>query len=162
MKRQNLNEIMDLITKRLKSEGFDFRCIEAEWNQHDRVLRIYIDRTIESDNPSVVIDDCVEVTKILNKLNQLDDMIRGAYNLEVSSPGVERPLRLIEDFDKHSGSGLVVRLKEPVDGQRSLEGIIKSTDQSQSLVSVFLEDDKIFSFGLDNLLKAHLRYNWSD
>lgn len=149
---------MKLVSELLASSDLSFRCIESEWNQHDRILRLFIDRPVGSDLPLVGMDDCVTVTRALNESTNIEDLIKGAFNLEVSSPGVEKPLRLIEDFLAHSGQRVEVRFKDPVDGSRKLEGELGGSESEGLKVKL---DDKVVSFSLENVLKAHLLYDWS-
>lgn len=158
MNREKLNDIMVLVSSLLTGSELSFRCIEAEWNQHDRILRLFIDRPVGSDLPPVGMDDCVTVTRALNESTEVEDLIKGAFNLEVSSPGVERPLRLIEDFLSNSGEQVEVRFKDPVDGSRKLTGELLANQADDLQVKL---DERVVSFSLENVLKAHVLYDWS-
>jgi ribosome maturation factor RimP len=80
-----LNKITELVNGIIVINSLT--CIESEWDPSDKTLRIYIDRT---DGKVLNIDDCVSVSRQLNISEELDNMVDGAYTLEVSSPGIER------------------------------------------------------------------------
>ena len=88
MQRSELNDIIGFISDPLREVGLE--CLEAEWDDKEKILRLYIDGP-----DGVVIDDCVKASRKLSELEDLDLRIEGTYNLEVSSPGVERPLRTL-------------------------------------------------------------------
>lgn len=151
---------MVLIDNTLSAGELGFYCIEAEWNQHDRILRVFVDSTTGSE-AGVQMDDCVKVTKCLNQSSEVDDLVKGAYNLEVSSPGVERPIRLLKDFVKLTGSQVEVRLKDPVDGKRKLVGELSVSNDGCKLAVIDGSDSEVVEFELGNLLKANILYDWS-
>ena len=95
-----------------------FRRESAGW-----ILRLYIDR-----EGGITIDDCASVSRQLSAYLEVEDLIDHAYNLEVSSPGVERPLRKKEDFVRFYGRKARIKLKEPVDGQRVFYGLLGPLD----------------------------------
>jgi ribosome maturation factor RimP len=161
MHRNKLNEIIGLVTSILQEKGLGYRCIEAEWNQHDRILRLFIDRPIGEELPKIVMDDCVAATKALNQVEQIDELVNGAFNMEISSPGVERPIRLVEDFKALVGEQVEVRVNEPVEGKRKVEGELIVCDSSQGKFGVNINGDETWEFGIENLLKAHVIYDWS-
>ena len=117
MRREQLNKTIDVAQSALGAIGFE--CIEVEWNQHDELLRIYIDGPNGID-----MDACVRANAILADLPLLEGRDSGDYRLEVSSPGVERPLRRIQDFNASLGERVFVRFTSPQHGQKSIEGVL--------------------------------------
>lgn len=164
MNRDRLDEIISLITGLLSEAELPFRCIETEWNQHDRILRVFIDHVASASDEvkakGIDMTDCVSATKAINRDEKIDELIKGAFNLEVSSPGVERPVRLSEDFTRLDGETLEVRVKEPVEGKRKAVGKLVLSNDSDKF-GIIEGNNAVWEFDLSNLLKAHVVYDWS-
>lgn len=88
------------------------------------VLRLYIDRK-EGEERKVSIDDCADASRAVGNVLDVEDLIPTAYVLEVSSPGLNRPLRKRKDFERFSGNTAEVKTKEPLDGRSHFSGILK-------------------------------------
>ena len=141
---------MDIVQKAIDYAGFE--CIEAEWNQHDELLRLYI------DHPSGIdMESCAKVSKILNELDLIDDLKIDDINLEVSSPGVERPLRRISNFTDSIGKEIAIRFSKSIGGNKSIQGVLVHVDtQTVELNS----HNERYIVPLENVHKANLVYNW--
>ena len=99
---------------------------ETEYKKEgsENVLRVYID----SDS-GVTIDDCEKVSRALSDVLDRIDPIKGPYELEVSSPGIERELKRDWHFKKAQGSKITAKLFGAVDGEKSITGILKGSDE---------------------------------
>lgn len=95
----------------------------------DWFLRVYIDK-----DGGVDIDECAAVSELLGEKLDENDPIKGAYFLEVSSPGVERPLKTKEDMKANINKNIHVKLYAPIDGEKEYEGILK--DFADNLVTL--------------------------
>ncbi|MBL7714687.1 MAG: hypothetical protein JNL01_04410 [Bdellovibrionales bacterium] len=109
------NFLMESLSKEIAAEGFEV--VHAELvNSRQKVLRIFIDRSNSSDGIS--LDDCATVSKLLDqpleKLVELDRYFGGPYELEVSSPGLERPLHRETDFVRFSGKEARIHVLRPL------------------------------------------------
>ena len=126
--------------------------IEREFgSQHGQfVLRLYIDRP----EGGITIDDCERVSKTIENPLESADIIPRRYTLEVSSPGVDRPLRRPQDFERFIGSRVVIKMKEQVEGSRNFTGLIKGYKEGIILLSV---DGQDCSIPLKLLSKAHVK-----
>ncbi len=91
-----------------------YRCESGAW-----ILRLFIDR-----EGGVTLDDCASVSRQISAYLEVEEIIAHPYNLEVSSPGLERPLKKKEDFIRFAGRKARVKLKDPVDGQYVLYGLL--------------------------------------
>lgn len=89
-------------------------------------LRVYIDR-----DKGVGLQDCAAVSEQLSAVLDVEDPIPGRYDLEVSSPGLDRPLVYPEHFRRFAGSRVRIRLNEKLDGRRNLEGILQGCSQGR-------------------------------
>ena len=112
------------------------------------VLRLFIDR-----EGGVTLDDCASVSRQISSYLEVEDLIDHAYNLEVSSPGLERPLKRIEDFIRFSGRRARIKLREPRDGQRVFIGTLAGFIDKSIVLDV---DGRLERFAPDAVAKARL------
>lgn len=154
MNRRQLDKIIGLVTEAVQPHGYE--CIEAEWLSHDKILRLYIDRDCAQ---GVQIDDCVKVNAILEELELLNEMLPAPFQLEVSSPGVERPLRQREHFASSIGKTIKVNLlDDSSDRQKKSGKIVNVSDEG--VVTMESEEGQ-WSFSLEHLSKAHVVFDWN-
>ena len=106
-------------------EGLGYECVGIEYNPHPRhgLLRIYIDR-----ERGITVDDCSKVSHQLSGVLDVEDPIQGNYQLEVSSPGDDRPLFTIAQFEQFIGSQVNVNLFMPIEKRRKITGRIVSVE----------------------------------
>jgi len=112
------------------------------------ILRLFIDR-----EGGVNVDDCASVSRQISAYLEVEDLIDHAYNLEVSSPGLERPLKRKEDFIRFSGRKARIKLKEPVDGQRVFIGLLGPVDGNTITLDI---DGQQMEIDLDAVTRARL------
>jgi ribosome maturation factor RimP len=91
------------------------------------VVRVFIDRPGPSASPeeSVSIEDCEQVNREIGTILDVEDPLPFAYTLEVSSPGLDRPLRTVDDYRRFAGRLAKVVVSEPVDNQKAFEGRLR-------------------------------------
>jgi len=97
--------------------GFELVDTEFSGSGHRALLRIYIDRP-----GGVNVDDCAAVSHQVSAILDVEDPIAGRYTLEVSSPGLDRPLTRPQDFERFAGELVAVKLARPRDGRRKFKG----------------------------------------
>lgn len=112
--------VADLVEPILDEMGIELVDVEYLSHYGRWVLRLYID--IEA---GVTIDDCVRVSREIGDLIDVKEVVTHEYTLEVSSPGVDRPLRKEKDFKGAVGKKVKVRMIAPMDGRRSFTGYLK-------------------------------------
>lgn len=105
--------------------GMSYEFVGSELHRQGRrsLLRIYIDK-----QEGVTVDDCSKVSRQISAMLDVEDPIQGEYTLEVSSPGLDRPLFEIAQYEKFVGSRIKLRLQVPVDERRNLTGILVRTE----------------------------------
>ncbi|MBN2724788.1 MAG: ribosome maturation factor RimP [Deltaproteobacteria bacterium] len=146
---KNDSEIRNLVTQVVENEGLFLWGLEWTSDHGRRILRIYIDSP-----EGVTLDSCVMISKLLSTRLDVEDIIQSAYSLEVSSPGLERPLFLPEHFRKFSGKKIRFKLVKPLEGnRRNYTGIITSVTDDDFDIDV---DGKITTFNFKNLANASL------
>src|SRR6185436_16715030 len=100
------------------------------------VLRIRIDRPgpAATAEESVSVGDCARVSRDLSAILDVDDVVPVAYTLEVSSPGLDRPLRHADDYRRFAGRRAKLVMREPVDGQKFFKGILGGVEGTEVLI----------------------------
>ncbi len=102
------------------------------------IFRIYIDNLDKSKTVSV--EDCVKFSPVVSDFLDTGDYFSFRYYLEVSSPGVDRPVRRWEDLVNSIGKTLKIKLSEPVDGRRRITGVLKSVLEDEGEFTVEVDD----------------------
>lgn len=100
-------------------EEYEFELVDLEYKKEGTnwYLRVYIDKP-----GGITLDDCQKVSELLGKELDREDPIKGNYFLEVSSPGLDRPLKKQRDFDRFKGELVEVKLYRALDGKKVIEG----------------------------------------
>ncbi|MGH8182715.1 MAG: ribosome maturation factor RimP [Rhodanobacteraceae bacterium] len=136
-------------------------CLGVEWNagHGGGLLRVYIDALAHDGDAAnqVSVDDCEAASREISALLDVDDLIPGHYVLEVSSPGIERPLFNAAQFARFVGGEAKVTLKLPRDGRRRLRGKILSVDGARIGMDV---DGARMDMAEDEIESAHLVPDW--
>lgn len=140
-------KLTEMIIVPVKALGYELLGVELSIGRVS-TLRIYID-----NEAGITVDDCVEVSHQVSAVLDVEDPISMAYNLEISSPGLERPLFTAEHYQRFIDNEVQLILRQSTGRKRKWRGIIKNADQK--MVSLMVED-KILDFALNNIQKAHL------
>jgi ribosome maturation factor RimP len=116
---------------------------------------------VERPDGTCTIDDCEAVSRLISPVLDLDDPVGGAYNLELSSPGIDRPLVRVSDFARWAGHEAKVELSPPLDGRKRFRGILGAPDTAAMTVPIDLPDVKEglpsrILLPLRDLAEAHL------
>jgi len=132
-------------------EGMGYEVVEIEFRPHptDGLLRIYIDKS-----DGILLEDCELVSKQISSLLDVEDPIPGQFNLEVSSPGMDRPLRKAQDFERFAGDKVKIKLSVPtLEGQRNFSGKLIGLQDQDVVLEV---DGETHKLPLDSIEKARL------
>lgn len=153
------SHISALLAPTVASLGLELLGLEYLPAPGGAVLRLYIDvPEAEADARHVGIEDCESVSREVSAQLDVEDPISGNYTLEVSSPGVDRPLFSPAQFARFTGQQAKVGLKLPQDGRRRLQGLIAGVDGAQISFEV---DGQPFVVAFDNIDKARLVPDWA-
>jgi ribosome maturation factor RimP len=156
---EKANEIAALLVPTVHSLGLELLGVEYLPAPGGALLRIYIDVPADAaDERMVGIEDCEAVSREVSAQLDVSDPITSHYTLEVSSPGVDRPLFTAAQFERFVGETAKVTLKLPQDGRRRLQGVIVSVDANQITFDV---DGAPFAVVIDNVEKARLVPDWA-
>ena len=126
--------------------------IELHRGQGRWLVRFYID-----NEAGVTVDECAEVSQTLDRYLEAKDPIDTPYVLEVSSTGIDRPLRKEEDFKTYVGENIKVSVFSPIDGRKNFSGQL--LDVADGAISVQVESDTQVLITLDDIKKARLKSN---
>jgi ribosome maturation factor RimP len=127
---QPLEQIRVIAERVAASRGLTVWDIQSRRETSGHVVRIFIDRPGPAATPeeSVSIEDCAEINRELSTILDGEDPLPFAYTLEVSSPGLDRPLRGEEDYRRFAGRSAKVVVREAVDNQKAFEGRLRGVD----------------------------------
>ncbi len=134
--------------------GIELVHLEISGTKRDAVVRIYIDK-----EGGVTLDDCSRVSRDVEEVLDQEDIIPSRYVLEVSSPGIERELYSLSDFEKFAGHLIKVKAKESVNGQKTFVGNLVGVNGQE----ITIEERTIGMLSLDysNIEKANLKIDLS-
>ena len=142
----------------LARDGFDL--VEVEWQREGGswVLRLFVDR-----EGGIGIEDCQAASRLVETMLDVEDFIEPAYSLEVSSPGVERPLRRPDDFRKYAGKRAKVRAFGPLESAPGLPPRKQWTGTLRGFADGAVEievDGTLHRIPVERMAKAHLEYDF--
>jgi len=132
--------------------GLGYEYVGAEFGQAENgtTLRVFIDTDSEA---GVNVDDCATVSRQLSAVLDVDDVIGTAYLLEVSSPGLDRPLFTAAQFEACVGEMVKARTTSTHDGRRNYKGVLVSVADGQATFEI---DGLDYSFPIDDVEQANL------
>lgn len=147
-------KLSELIEPLVESRGFELVYLEYIPGKQAQ-LQIFIDR-----EGGITIDHCELINKAVSDLLDYHDPIDHAYALEVSSPGLERPLTKKEHFDRFSGEKVKIKTSEDLKGRKKFSGRLEGTEKDNVLVR--LDNDQVAEIPIALIARAKLWYTESD
>jgi ribosome maturation factor RimP len=117
--------IATMIAPSLSAMGYDLVRVLMQGRQRP-VLQIMAER---QDNKAMTVEDCADISRQISALLDVDDPIEGAYSLEVSSPGIDRPLTRPVDYERYAGFEAKLETAEPIDGRKRYRGKLLGIDE---------------------------------
>ena len=140
---------MELVDLEYKHEGRDW------------FLRIFIDK-----EGGVTLDDCADVSREVGAVLEVEELIRTAYRLEVSSPGIDRPLKKVKDFERFSGSLVKVKTYESLDpdqrghARKTFVGTLLGIENGMVRIEQTDKKGGVVEFPLEGIAKANIEYEF--
>jgi len=112
----------------------------------------------ERPDGSMSVEDCEEASKAISPALDVEDPVPGLYNLEVSSPGIDRPLVRAGDFERWAGHEAKIELRNPLEGRKRFRGVIRGVEDGAALIELPEEDGEevVASLALDDIAEARL------
>ena len=146
--QQQLNEIVEPTVTAMQ---YEFVGLEYLSGAAPAVLRIFIDH-----EEGISVDDCALVSRQISAVLDVEDPISGEYNLEVSSPGLNRPLFRAEHYQSCIGERIKVKLRFPVEGRRKFTGQLLTVDDQNIEMQV---DNQSVLLSINDIEKANMIFN---
>lgn len=141
-------DIEAALTPTVEGLGYELLCLELQPDGKDALLRLYIESP-----EGIGIQDCEKVSRAVSAQLEIDDPIAGAYRLEVSSPGWDRPLAKKKHFEDYMGSEAKIRTHLPIIDRRNFRGFIRAVEDEAVHLQV---DGELFVIPLADIEKARL------
>ena len=147
-----VEKVKGLATPLCNAEGMELVFTEYQAEPEGRILRVYIDQP-----GGVTLDDCVNISRQLSDLLDVSLESDEPYKLEVSSPGVNRPIGKLNDFVRFKGQSIKIQTAQPIDGQKKFKGTLLGAEDH--IVNI-KTNDKSVAIHFDTITKARLiNYN---
>lgn len=134
--------------------GMEMVDVEFHFERGRWTLRVYIDK-----DAGVTVDDCASVSRQLGDLIEAEEIIDHAYVLEVSSPGLDRPLRKERDFMRSVGQLVKIEMERPVDKRKNFTG--RLADVQNGTVHILVNERHLFELPLEGIKKAKIKYEFA-
>ena len=142
------SQLEKIIRPAVEAAGFEFWGLEYLSQGKHSILRVFI----EHEN-GIDVDDCAEVSHQVSGVLDVEDPISGFYNLEISSPGMDRPLFTEQQFAQYLGETVELRLSFPLNGRRKFKGTIEQVNNGQIELLV---DGEVYDISVQQIEKAQL------
>ncbi len=144
-----LKQLEDIIRPVVEGLGYEFWGIEFRSRGYQSMLRVFID---DAEN-GISIDDCEKVSRQVSGVMDVEDPIQSEYTLEVSSPGMDRPLFRPEQYEAFIGHQVQIRLRMAFEGRRKFQGVIRAVEGEDVVIVV---DDHEYLLPFDSIEKAKI------
>ena len=125
------DELAKLLEPTVEGLGYELSDLEVNLGGRHGVLRVFIDKP-----DGIGLGDCEKVSLAISALLDVEDPLPGKYDLEVSSPGLDRKLTKIEHFQRFEGETVKVQMRFPIEGRRRFRGTLVSSDDANIVVEV--------------------------
>jgi ribosome maturation factor RimP len=144
-----LKQLEELLRPVVEGLGYEYWGIEYRAQGHHSLLRLFID---DAEN-GIGIEDCESVSRQASGVMDVEDPIQTEYTLEVSSPGMDRPLFRLSQYEAFVGHQVQLKLRMAFEGRRKFQGLIKSVEGDDV---VLLVDDHEYLLPFDSIEKANI------
>ena len=141
-------ELARILEPAIEALGYELADLEVKIGGRGGVVRVFIDHA-----DGIGLDDCEKVSMAVSALLDVEDPLPGQYNLEVSSPGLDRKLTKAEHFQRFEGETLKVSMRFPIEGRKRFRGTLVSSDDENIVVEV---DGESYSLPLATIDTARL------
>jgi ribosome maturation factor RimP len=146
-------QLKTLLAPEVESLGFEFWGVEVQIHPKSRLLRIYID-----GDDGVTVEDCANVSRQVSAVLDVEDLIPGEYRLEISSPGMDRPLFTLEQYGRYLGETITLKLNKSFEGRKKYKGVLSAVENDEITI---IYDDFEYTMPFEWVEKANVvpRFN---
>lgn len=146
----NVPQVQELIEPAVTALGYELWGVQLLSQGRHSTLRIFIDKP-----EGINIDDCAAVSHQVSGILDVEDPIKSQYTLEVSSPGIDRPLFKLDQYQRYIGEDIALRLRTPVSGRRKFSGLLKAVEAGNIIVRIEDEDEE-YVLPFESIDKANI------
>ncbi|MBD3803379.1 ribosome maturation factor RimP [Thioclava marina] len=144
--------LAEIVTPVIEGLGFELVRLRLQGGK-TATLQIMADRP----EGGIVVDDCAAISTAVSAALDVEDPIEDKYTLEVSSPGIDRPLTRLKDFDIWEGYEAKIETTEPIDGRKRFKGILRGTEGDEALIEIEDQGEEVvIGLNFDLLADAKL------
>jgi len=143
---ERLEAVVEPVVSGAGCEFVDVQCLVENGRN---ILRVYADKS-----GGLTIDDCVAISRELGAVLDVEDVVPGRYSLEVSSPGLTRPLKKEKDFLRFTGKTVTLKTFRPIDGRSNFKGRLESVHDG--VIEILDDSEKVWALKMDDIKKANL------
>ncbi len=137
-----------IISPAVEALGCELWTLDYITQKNDTILRLYLEK-----EGGVHLDDCEKVSRQVSSILDVEDPISGEYTLEVSSPGLDRPLTKIKHYERCAGEKVKLKLRMAFEGRRKFIGVIAGVEGDEAIIHV---DGEEFLFPIESIEKARV------
>ncbi len=145
--------IESIITPICEDYGYEVVLVKIFRDPRGMVLRIMLDK-----EGGITLGDCARMSKYLERVLEVESLISGSFNLEISSPGIERPLVKKKDYIKFKGETIKIRTKIPFDNRKNFSGVLGGIEGEDIILDM---DGRIIRIPLESVSKVNLKYKFT-
>jgi len=131
------NRVQHLIEPSIEDLGFDIVRVQIT-GKEKLLMQVMVEH---KDGQGMTVEDCATVSRAISALLDVEDPVKGTYTLEVSSPGLDRPLTRLNDFDRFQGFDAKIETNRPLDGRRRFKGRLLGVDGES--VRILVDDQEM-------------------
>ena len=143
-----LEQLQALLAPVVEALGYECWGVEFLSQGRHSLLRVYIDHA-----NGILVEDCEKVSRQVSGVLDVEDPISSEYTLEVSSPGMDRPLFTLDQFARHVGKQVKIKLRVPYEGRRNLQGLLRGVEEQDVVILV---EDHEYLLPIDSIDKANI------
>lgn len=148
MKASIAESIIEIIEPVVQDESLDLVDVEYKKSGKTWILRVFIDK-----DQGVTVDDCQTISRQIEDMIEIEDLIANPFMLEISSPGLDRPLKREKDFVKYRGKRVEVKTFSPIESQKHFKGVIGDCKEK---VLHLNRNDGLVKISMDQIAQAKL------
>ena len=141
-------QLNKMLSPAVEGLGYEYVGLEYRSGSSSAMLRIYID-----NENGINVDDCAKVSRQISAVLDVEDPITSEYTLEVSSPGLDRPLFIAEHYQQYIGEKIKCKLRMPINKRRNFSGKLLEADMNNITLSI---DNESVELSIDDIEKANL------
>jgi len=147
-RQEIVGKVREIAAPLCEGEGVEIVHVEFQREPAGKILRVYLDKP-----GGITLEDCASISRQLSDLLDVRFETRGAYSLEISSPGPNRPLGARTDFETYKGRQARIRLVRAVNGRKNFKGTLKGVIDERVILQT---EETTVAIPLDEIAKAHL------